>query len=177
MSASVIDAAQIGFLVSTDAAVPTDVQTGLPIERAKERIEHVIAELDRQQHTLIVPTPALAEVLVLAGDAGPALLERISKSARIKIADFDARAAVEVAAMTGDALRQGDKFAGSTAPWQKVKVDRQIVAIARVHGATTIYTDDNNLAKFARSVGLQVMRLGDLPLPPEPEPDLFTPKL
>lgn len=173
MSASVIDAAQLGYLVAGDSGAHIDPSTGRPVDRAKDRIEHLVAELDRLRETLIVPTPALAEVLVLAGDAGPAFLERISKSSRIKVVDFDTRAAVEVAAMTRDALRDGDKFAGSTAPWQKVKIDRQIIAITRVNGAQTIYSDDVNLTKFAESIGLKVVGLRDLPLPPEPEPDIF----
>lgn len=174
MSSAVIDAAQLGYLVLGDTNAPTDPTTGRTVERARDRVEHLIAELDRHQRTLIVPTPALAEVMVAAGDAGPALLERIAKSARIRIADFDARAAIEVAAMTREAQRTGDKFGGSTAPWQKVKFDRQIIAIARVSGASTIYTDDAGLAVFARLLGMQVVTLSELPLPPEPEPDLFT---
>ena len=174
MSSSVIDAAQLGYLVAGDSSAPLDPSTGQPVERARDRLEHLIAELDRQKDTLIVPTPALAEVLVLAGDAGPAFLDRISRSSRIRVADFDSRAAVEVAAMTRDALRDGDKLGGSDAPWQKVKIDRQIIAIAKVNGSETIYSDDQNLAKFAERVGLRMVGLAALPLPPEPEPDLFT---
>lgn len=171
---AVIDATTLAYLVTPDGAAPIDPSTGEKVSKAKDRIEHLITQLDREKTTLIVPTPALSEVLVLAEDAGPAMLDRISRSSRIRVAHFDTRAAVEVAAMTREALRHGDKFAGSESPWQKVKVDRQIIAIARVNSASTIYSDDKNLAKFAERIGLTVIPLRALPLPEAPEPDLFT---
>jgi hypothetical protein len=69
--------------------------------------------------------------------------------------------------MTRAALATGDKKGGSNEPWAKVKFDRQIVAIARVLQATTIYTDDENLAATANTVGISTLGLADLPLPPE----------
>lgn len=171
---AVIDATTLAYLITPDGRAPIDPATGEQVSRAKDRIEHLIVQLDREKTTLIVPSPALSEVLVLADDAGPAMLDRISRSSRIKVADFDVRAAVEVAAMTREALRKGDKFDGSDAPWQKVKVDRQIIAIARVNSASVIYSDDRNLAKFAERLGLSVVPLRALPLPEAPEADLFS---
>ncbi len=90
------------------------------------------------------------------------------------IADFDMMAAVEVAAMTRDAIRAGDKKDGSTSPWQKVKIDRQIIAIARVRGVERIYSDDKGVAAFAEKVALPVVQTWAMPLPPEdPERNLF----
>jgi hypothetical protein len=81
--------------------------------------------------------------------------------------DFDQRAAVEVAAAPREALAAGDKRGGSDSPWAKIKFDRQIIAIARVEGATTIYSDDDDIVRFAKSYGIAVIRVCDLPLPPE----------
>jgi len=39
------------------------------------------------------------------------------------------------------------------------------VAIAKVEGTATIYSDDGNLASFARKVGLTVIPIHNLPLP------------
>jgi len=75
-------------------------------------------------------------------------------------------AAVELATMTREAIRAGDKKDGSASPWQKVKIDRQIIAIARSRGATTIYSDDEGLAKFASIVGIEVVQTWSMPLPP-----------
>jgi hypothetical protein len=50
-------------------------------------------------------------------------------------------------------------------PYQKRKVDRQIVAICKVYGVTEIYTDDNGLAKSARLCGITPISLSEVPIP------------
>ena len=51
--------------------------------------------------------------------------------------------------------------------WAKSKFDRQIVAIAKVRGAATIYSHDAGIRTVARRIGIDVLRLQDLALPPE----------
>jgi hypothetical protein len=48
-----------------------------------------------------------------------------------------------------------------------VKYDRQIVAIAKVNSATTIYSDDADIAAIAARAKIKVVGLVDLPLPAE----------
>lgn len=170
----VLDATAFMLLVHPDAKPPTDPQTGTAVVQVRERFEFLEQEIQRSGETILIPAPALAEVLVGLEDAGPAVIERLSRSARFKIADFDTMAAVELATMTREAIRAGDKKGGSTSPWQKVKIDRQIIAIARTRGVTTIYSDDEGLAKFASTVGIQVVPTWSMPLPPvAPQPGLF----
>ena len=163
----VFDASVLLLLLDPDARASNDPETEQPVEHAKARIEHLIATLEQQRTKVIIPTPVLSEVLVRAGVASPAYLEELNRSARFRIVPFDVRAAVELAALTREALDAGDKREGSTAPWQKVKLDRQIVAIARTEEAVAIYSDDEDLRRFARRVGLEVIRICDLPLPRE----------
>lgn len=66
--------------------------------------------------------------------------------------------------------RKGGKKAGGNQAYQKVKFDRQIVAVARVHGAHTIYSDDQDLGRFAKNAGLKVVCTWDLPIPPSKAP-------
>jgi hypothetical protein len=167
------DATALALLVNPEASPPHDPATGALLLRAKDRLDFLVAEIERTRGTIVIPTPALAEVLVRAGDAAPEILDRFNRSARFKIADFDQRAAVELAAMTREAIRAGNKFDGVDAPWQKVKVDRQIVAIARVNSARAIYSDDAGVATFATKLGLTVIRTWELPLPEAAAPDLF----
>lgn len=168
-----VDASTLTLLVNPDADPPLDPATGQPLTRASERLGKLVEEVERRRGTILIPTPALAEVLVKAGDAGPAILDKLNGSARFKIADFDQRAAVEVAAMTRDASRAGDKTAGVAEPWQKIKYDRQIIAIARVNGASAVYADDGGVAAFGEIIGLTVIRTWELP-EPETEENLFT---
>ena len=163
----VLDATTLFYLLDPDARAPTDPQTGLPVSRVKERVEYLVGTLEKNRDKVVVPTPALSELLVRAGTAGPGYLEILNKSAVFRIADFDQRAAVEAAAAIREAIDAGDKRSGSTSPWAKIKFDRQIVAIAKVAGASTIYSDDDDIARLSRSAGIAVVRIQDLPLSPE----------
>ena len=129
-------------------------------------IDHLVATIQKTGERIAVPTPALSELLVKAGDAGPKYLEIVARSKFFRIAEFGERAAVEAAALHREAAAEGDKR-GTTpkALWAKVKFDRQIVAIARVVGAKVIYTNDDQLGKHAKAAGIDAFRLNDLPAP------------
>ena len=109
----------------------------------------------------------VAEILVHAGSAGQKYLAIIGKSSHFRILPFDLRAAVEVAAMTAKAIASGDKKSGSAAPWQKVKIDRQIIAIGIIEQVMTIYTDDSDIIHLARKAEMTPVSSWELLLPPE----------
>src|SRR5258708_5335207 len=112
------------------------------VDRAKERVDHLIQELHKQGERIIVPTPVLAEVLVHAGTVGATHLDMLQRSSKFKIVPFDTRAAVDVALDISASIKKGDKKGGASGTWAKAKFDRQIAAIGKVEGAHTIYTDD-----------------------------------
>lgn len=78
-----------------------------------------------------------------------------------------------MAAAIREAIQEGDKKAGATGPWAKVKFDRQIVAIAKVQGADVIYSDDEDIVRYASRVNISVVRVADLPIPPPEQMDLL----
>jgi hypothetical protein len=167
-----VDSSALILLINPAANPPDDPETEQPVTHARERVELFLAGLSSAD-TLIIPTPVLAEVLVGAEEGGPGLLEAISGLARVKVRPFGERAAIETAMMTREAIAAGDKRLGSQAPWQKVKVDRQVVAVVRAENATRMYADDHNLVKFARKLGMDVFSTWDLPVPDGVE-NLFT---
>lgn len=131
------------------------------------QIDHLVATIQKTGDRIIVPTPALSELLVKAGDAGPKYLEIVARSKFFRVAEFGERAAVEAAALTREAIANGNKRgATQDSDWAKVKFDRQIVAIGRVVGAKTIYTNDGQLATHAKAAGLEAIASDDLPDPP-----------
>jgi predicted nucleic acid-binding protein len=136
------------------------------------RLAHLIEMLDKQKDNIVVPTPALSEVLIGAGDAAPEYLDILNKSARFRIAPFGERAAVEAAARHREAKKVDDKKEGS-ASWAKVKFDRQIIAIAKVEGAERIYSEDSDIVRLGKPEGFRVYQLVDLDPPPAKTPDLF----
>ena len=163
----VFDTTVLLLFLDPDAKPPLDPTTGAPVARCKDRIDHFISILEKRKEKIVIPTPVLSEVLVRAGDAGPEYLDILSKAACFRVAPFDKRGAVELATTTREAIDAGDKKGGSESTWVKVKFDRQIVAIAKVQGATTIFSDDGNPAGFARKAGLTVIPIHDLPLSSE----------
>jgi hypothetical protein len=68
-----------------------------------------------------------------------------------------------------DAHDKGDKRSGVDSPWQKVKFDRQIVAIGKVRRVRCIYSTDPDLKTFGQMAGIEVCHIADLQTPP-PEP-------
>lgn len=143
----VFDASILLLLLNPEARPPTDPSTDAPVTRCQDRLEHLIETFEKDRIKVVIPTPVLSETLVRAGDTGPEYLNQLSGSAKFKIVSFDTRAAVELAAMTREAVDSGDKKGGSKAPWAKVKFDRQIVAIARIEGAHCIYSDDEGIKR------------------------------
>lgn len=131
------------------------------------RIDHLVEAIQKSGERIIVPTPALSELLVRADGAGQQYLDIITRSKFFRVAEFGIRAAVEAAALTREAIEKGS-FRGVTpeADRAKVKFDRQIVAIARALGATTIYTNDGQLARHAEAIGIRSIKVDELPEPP-----------
>lgn len=138
------------------------------VPNARQRVEHLIDTLSTLEEKIIIPTPALSECLVHAGPAGPDYIAMINRQGCFRIVGFDQRAAIEAAARIYEARQRGQRRGGNPdASRAKVKFDRQIVAIAKVEGASAVYSDDGDVIVYAREAGLDAFRLCDLPDPPE----------
>ena len=148
---------------------PKDPTTGKPVEKYYERIDYHFTQLVSSGTKILIPAPALSEILVKAGQAGKNYLKRIESASAFFIVPFETHAAIEVAEMSRRATERGDKREGSAEPWQKIKIDRQIIAIAKASGAEIIYSDDRSLRKFAEQDGLKTVSSDELPLPREPK--------
>lgn len=166
----VFDSSVLILVLDPTGRPPNDPETGLPVDRAAERIEYLIANLTAANEKVIVPTPALSEVLVHAGAAMSAYLEKLNDQAAFRVAPFDQRAAVEAASAVRDAIERGGHrvdAANPDATKTKIKFDRQIVAIAKVEGAHTVYSDDDDVHNYTTRSGLMAFRTAELDLPPE----------
>ena len=107
--------------------------------------------------------------------ATPEYLSEIESSSRFDVVPFDKMAAVESAAALKKVLRQGQgKKLGSDSSWQKIKVDRQIVAIAKTTGAEVLYTTDKDIILIADDCGIPAKHVAGLDLPPSKTPLLDT---
>ena len=162
------DSVILGAYLHPEASDPT------PVDRIPERLKNLVETLESASAEIIVPTPALSEFLVLAANEAPAYLEHLSNSSVFKVEPFDLKAAIEAAALQRQAIDAGSKKGRATGPWQKVKVDWQIVAIAKVHDVDELFSDDDDVRKLAESAGVRVKGVEDLPLPSAAQASLFS---
>ena len=69
------DSVILGAYLHPDAAYPK------PVDRVPERLRHFVETLDAAGATIIIPTPALSEFLVLAASETPAYVAELTTSA------------------------------------------------------------------------------------------------
>ena len=144
-----------------------DAKPRSSVDPVQDRIQHLLETLRDNGEVAIIPAPALSEFLVFAGKSAPEYLLKIRESSFLRIEPFDERAAIELADREISAREKGNKRgSATTSDWQKVKFDRQIVAVALVHKASAIYSDDPDIVTHGKDCGLKVLSLADLPLPP-----------
>ena len=132
-----------------------------------ERIAGLIQDLTAAKTVIGVPAPAWAEYLCGTDLATSVLIGLLKKRSAIRILPFDEIAATELALFDQMTRAKGSKKGASHASWQKIKIDRQILAISKVHSATLIYSEDEGLIVEAGRLGIPVCRTGDIPLKPK----------
>lgn len=167
-----IDTSLLLYILDEKTSAPIDSATGKPVERCAERVNLLIANLASKREKLIVPTPVLAEVLVKAGPAAPSYLRILDTNRAIRLVDFNALAAIEASVMIADVFASADRPVGGDAR-VKMKFDVMIAAIAKVNGASTVYSDDPGIGKLGKQHGFETVGIAQLPLPPETTADLF----
>lgn len=155
-----IDASVLLHLIDPKLPVRPSADGQVP-QRCEERVNHFIEQCSKNGDRLLIPTPALAEALVGAGDAGPAWLGILRGHRSIRIAPFDEKAAVECSVL---AQERGKRCGATTR--NKAKFDEQIVAIAVAEQCEWLLSDDQDLYKLAPP-HLMVKGVSDLDLPPE----------
>lgn len=166
----VFDTATLLLLIDPNAAPPIDPATAKKLEHCKDRIENLVNELNDEKARILIPTPVLSEFLVCAGPNKQQYLDEFTSSYGFLVETFDQRAAVELAELedAGRTIKKKKKKKTANVNVTKahLRFDRQIIAIAKVHGASTLYTGDNNLASVAKANGLEVIMTWEIPLPP-----------
>jgi hypothetical protein len=166
-----LDASMLILLFDAQAKAPIDASTGVAVSHAQERLRTFLNTYSRPKGSqIIIPAPALSEFLVRAKPAHiPAYLSQLQRIRGCHIAPFSTRAAIELAEMLRTLLLEGGgrlrKIESDTRA--KAKFDQQIVAIAKVEGATTVYSDDAGLKNFAARFGIETIGIAQLPLSPD----------
>jgi predicted nucleic acid-binding protein len=148
-------------MVLFDAGILIKLLDARTPDSQREKLDYLIATLQKTKTKILIPTPALAEFYV---KADPEVMANFKGKSAFLITSFDEKAALECSITVADAIRSRDKKASQPdAPWQKIKFDHQIVAIAKCNRVTTIYSEDAGLKKFAEQLGLKALSTDDLP--------------
>lgn len=167
----VFDTTALALALDPTALPPVDPTTGKAVENCQRRMEHLIDTLSKAKNPILIPTPALAEYLVgIAGQNKQEFVDKLFASRNFEHGVFDVRAAIELSELLDS--DSGKKLDPMTTK-AKVKFDRQIVAIAKVHRAFPIYTGDTTLAAVARNNGVAAVMIWEIPKPPPETADMF----
>lgn len=150
-------------MVVFDATVLIDYLNPRTHSDRLAKLEHLISELEKSKTKILIPTPALSEFLAGAGKARDSYYQKLSAASAFQVLTFDARAAMECALMMNETYTQADKKARAKT-WAKAKFDWQIIAIAKVSGASAIYSDDGDISRMGKRFGINVIKTDDLPL-------------
>jgi len=135
---------------------------------ARLRLRGLLTQVEDSKGLVLIPAPVLTEYLSHAPER--ALREKLITAFRasrwVKIAPFDELAAVECAALDSSATATGNKRAplNASTPWQSVKIDRQIVAIAKVRRAS-IVSGDSDVLSVAKWAHVEARKVEELPVP------------
>jgi hypothetical protein len=137
------------------------------IPDAADRVQFLISDIHGTGEKILVPTPALSEILVKAGKAKNQIATELTQSPKFQVGAFDVKSAIELADMTDAAFTSKDKRDGAEGTHVKIKFDRQIVAIAKAYGARTIYSDDRGVKAICLREGLPCCGVADIKIPAE----------
>ena len=163
----VFDATTLMFLVQPDARPPADPDTGEPLAKIKERMDSLIQDIQAKSETIVIPTPALAEVLIAVPEGRPGeCLSRLHQSRHFQIADFDTNAVRKLVDVTRKVHHNKEWKSASPRTKAQLKFDRQIVAVALARNQNTIYSDDNGLKDLAQRFEIKVIPTHALPVAP-----------
>ncbi|MGF6208255.1 type II toxin-antitoxin system VapC family toxin [Pseudomonas frederiksbergensis] len=129
------------------------------------RIKGLLAELRRKRESIGIPAQVWAEFIDQVSQREIDATQNIFKTTAFKFLNYDLRAALETAEVSkaGRSARKSDK--GEKRPRQAVKVDWQIIATAKAHGARLLITNDIDMTAEAARSGLQCKAIKDLPIP------------
>ena len=169
----IFDSTYLIALLHDNPPPPRD-ENNIPVARFKERIAELVNTVSAQDTTIGVPTPVIAEILVYYPESKEEYLEVLRNRYKFEILPFGIKAAIEASELIAKLVAETKQPASQ---WAKVKFDVQIVAIAKGEsGVTMLYADDKGIVNNAKRLKIPVMRICELPLPPErkPTPPLVT---
>lgn len=143
-----------------DGTSLTAPDTGEVVYDTKRRAEALLDMVKNNDGVVVIPTPVLAEYLVgIERAQHQTHIDLIQQNASFELASFDEIAAIECALLpTLQELKQMLPSQSSN----KVKFDRQIVAIAKSLNVDEVWTHDHGVYRTCRQQNITVKSLADI---------------
>ncbi|WP_040619426.1 type II toxin-antitoxin system VapC family toxin [Rhodovulum sp. PH10] len=137
------------------------------IVKGRERIELFVADLSRNREEVMIPAPVIAEIVAGRVDQVDEIIESLRRNRAFNVQPFDEVVAIEAGLLIRAAVARTPP--GQRAPGWKVamKFDAMVAATAKVWNARAVCTDDGGIAKYLAGTEIEVIKIADLPLPPE----------
>ncbi|WP_447928061.1 hypothetical protein [Vreelandella sp. EE27] len=132
------------------------------IENPEGRAEALLDLMNTKADRILIPTPALSEILVRVEDheLHREYLSVINSMACFDLINFDAISAINCAQLVNNSeLKQ---LKGVDDPKKKVSFDRQIIAMTQAYGGDELWTHDKKMLAKAEAVGIVVKSLADV---------------
>jgi hypothetical protein len=98
----------LSLLIFPDAELRQGAE-GQKVEHARERVLGLVQQIEDARDQVIVPAPALSELLATEGVDVQDVLTTLRSSTFIRIESFDERAAVELAMRLREARKAGNQ--------------------------------------------------------------------
>lgn len=148
---------------------PTDNQFN-----QSEKMKYIFEQQKAKKGVFGIPAPVLAEFLI--GEPNIARRQEFlsffsGKNKVFQLLPFDLKSAT-LCAIIADRLNSLPNE-GQKEPRQKIKVDRQIIAIAMSNGVKQLISSDHGLIKSAQNLSCPVLNLDEMSIPEKTQPDLF----
>jgi hypothetical protein len=128
----------------------------------KAKLDYLVDDLQKTRSKIIIPTPAFTELMIRADKARDEYNRILSSKAAFKLEPFGERAAMECALLLAEALPARERRQITKV---KFKFDWQIIAIASTCKATAIYSEDEDIFRYAKRVNIPVYKTEDMTLP------------
>lgn len=140
-----------------------------------EKVKHFVETLAKTNTVITIPAPSIAELVAGRAERVEEIVETVRRLKGFSVQAFDEVIAIE----TGERIAQAlVNIPSSQRPsgWKvAMKYDAMIAATAIVRGASDLYSDDSDLAKYLEGSRVKFNLIDDLPVPPEDsQQSLFT---
>ena len=151
------------ILMISPGAKPPPGPAGTRPAEAAERVDLLIDTLEKQRSDIMIPAPVVTELLIRGRPPLTEILALLQRTGGFRFPPFDYKTAVECGVLLRKYWAASKRKDASRA---KVKFDHQIIAIACIEAVDVIYSDDVDMKKLGRAVGIKVVGIWDLPAKP-----------